>query len=75
MSTMLQIVLTDEQAKVVATALQPIQVCDAEGRIIGHIKPVWTEEDIKEALRELETNQVWYTTEQVLAHLRSLEQH
>jgi hypothetical protein len=70
---MLQIVLTDEQANVVATALKPVQVCDAKGNILGTIPPKWTEHDIEEALKELETNQVWHTTEQVLAHLQSLE--
>jgi hypothetical protein len=70
---MVQLVLTDEQAKVVSAAFQPIQVCDSQGRIIGHIKPVWTEEDIKEALRIRETETEWHTTEQVLARLKSLE--
>jgi hypothetical protein len=72
---MLQIVLTDEQAKLIATALKPVQICDAKGAVLGVIQPRWTERDIEEALKELETNTVWHTTEQVLAHLQSLEKH
>jgi len=67
------IVLNEEQAKVVATALQPVQVQDAKGNHLGTIPPIWTEEDIAEAKRALESKGPWYTTEQVLAHLRSLE--
>ena len=69
-----QIVLNEEQAKVVATSLQPVQVRDAQGNLLGTIPPIWTEEDIAEAKRVLASNGPWYTTEQVLAHLRSLEQ-
>jgi hypothetical protein len=70
---MLQLVLTDEQAKLVASAFKRIEVCDAAGHVLGFIDPVWTEEDLAEAKKDWETNNVWYTTEQVLAHLRSLE--
>jgi hypothetical protein len=70
---MLQITLTPEQAQVVATALKPVEVRDADGQVLGHIQPVWTEKDVEEATQDLATNQEWYTTEQVLAHLKSLE--
>lgn len=70
---MLQLVLTDEQAEFVATAFQPIQICDKEGNVFGYIKPVWTEEELAAAKKVFETNKVWHTTEQILAHLRSLE--
>ena len=70
---MLQIVLNAEQAKVVATALTPVQVRDGNGNVLGIIPPRWTEQDIEEAKHVLATNQVWHTTEQVLAHLQSLE--
>ena len=70
---MLEIVLTDEQAKVVATALKPVQVRDPKGNVLGCINPIWTEEDIAEAKRALASDEPWYTTEQVLAYLRSLE--
>jgi len=67
------IVLNDEQAKVVAKALEPIEVRDGKGNVLGSISPVWTEEDIKEAKRRLASDQPRYTTSQVLDHLKSLE--
>jgi hypothetical protein len=48
-------------------------VRDQQGNILGTIEPAWTEEDIAEAKPVLATNTTWYTTEQVLDHLRSLE--
>jgi hypothetical protein len=71
---MVQLILNDEQAQVLATALQPIQVCDAKGNVLRIIPPIWTEADIVEAKKTLATEKTWYTTEQVLAHLRALEQ-
>jgi hypothetical protein len=71
---MLQIVLTDEQAKVVATALKPVQVCDGQNNVLGWINPVWTEGDIAKAKKILASDKPWHTTEQVKAKLRALEQ-
>jgi hypothetical protein len=68
------IILTDEQAKIVASALQPVQVKDAKGNILGSIPPIWTEEDIAEAKQRLTSDEPRYTTAQVLEYLRSLEQ-
>jgi hypothetical protein len=68
-----QIVLNDEQAKIVATALQPVQVRDAKGNVLGTIPPSWTEEDIAEAKRRLASDEPWFTTAEVLAHVRSLK--
>jgi hypothetical protein len=70
---MLEIVLTDEQAKVVATALKPVQVRDGNGHVLGIINPIWTEEDIADAKRRLASDEPRRTTAQVLEHLRSLE--
>jgi hypothetical protein len=70
---MFEIVLTDEQARVVSSALKPVQVRDRKGNVLGTITPAWTEADVAEAKRILATNKTWYTTEQVLSHLRSLE--
>jgi hypothetical protein len=69
---MTHIVLTDEQAKLVAGATKPVPVCDAAGNILGFLSPVWTEDDIVEAKKTLAADDPWYTTDQVLAHLRSL---
>jgi hypothetical protein len=68
-----EIVLTDEQAKVVHSSLKPIVVKDSQGIVLAVIPPIWTEEDIAAAKHALATSTTWYTTEQVMAHLRSLE--
>jgi len=71
---MQQLVLTDEQAKLVASALKPVQVCDSRGNVLGTIEPIWTEEDIADAKRRLASDEPRYTTAQVMEYLRSLEQ-
>ncbi len=71
---MTHIVLNEEQARIVASALQPVQVRDGKGNVLGVIPPVWTAEDIADAKRRLASNEPHYTTEQVLDYLRSLEE-
>ena len=71
---MTNIVLNDEQAKVITSTLKPVQVQDAKGNTLGVIQPAWTEDDIAEAKRILASKEPWFTTEQLLAYLRSLEQ-
>ena len=68
------IVLTDEQAKALATVLKPVQVRDKKGTLLGTFTPIWTEEDIADAKRRLASDEPRYTTAQVLEYLRSLEQ-
>jgi len=50
------IVLNDEQAKVVAKALEPIEVRDGKGNVLGSISPVWTEEDLAAVRRWMKKN-------------------
>lgn len=71
---MQQIILTDEQAKVVTSALNPVAVCDGKGRILGTITPIWTEKDIVEAKRRAASSGPWYTGKQVQARLQALQQ-
>lgn len=70
---MVEIVLTEEQTRVITSARNPVQVRDHKGNFVGTIAPVWTETDIAEANRILATNATWHTTEQVLDHLRTRE--
>jgi hypothetical protein len=72
--SMLEIVLTDEQAKVVATALKPVQVRDNKGHLLGVINPIWTEEDIAEAKRRAASPGPRYTGEQVQRRLQALQE-
>lgn len=60
---------------------QPVELCDPSGRVLGRFDPVidmseWeaVSPDIsEEELDRREQSEDWYTTEQVLAHLESLE--
>jgi hypothetical protein len=68
------IILNDEQAQVVSSAVQPAEVRDGQGNILGVLSPIWTAEDLADAKRIRASDQPWHTTEEVLARLRSLEQ-
>lgn len=71
---MAHIVLSEEQARVVMSALGPVEVRDPRGRVLGTLPPAWAEEEVAQAKRVLATNQRWHSTQDVLTHLRSLEQ-
>jgi hypothetical protein len=81
---MTQIVLTNEQASVLASATEPVIVCRPDGSIAGVVsprskivtpkEPLFTPEEIAEAERRLDSPGAWYTTREVLDHLRSHEQ-
>jgi hypothetical protein len=68
-----QIVLSDEQIKVVVTAISPVEVVDRHGNTLGYLPPLWTAEDLAAAREVLSSETEWFTTESVLAHLRSLD--
>jgi hypothetical protein len=68
-----RIVLTDEQAKVLAATTRPVAVCDPAGTILGFLNPAWTEDDIAEAKKRLASDAPRLSTAQVLAYLRGLE--
>jgi hypothetical protein len=71
---MLQLVLTDEQAKIVTQAFGPLSVHDATGKVLGHLEPLLTPEMIAELKRRAASPGPWFTGEQVQARLQALEQ-
>jgi hypothetical protein len=81
---MAKIVLTNEQAAVVAGAEEPVAVCRPDGSVAGWIRPdprfvkpevcPFTPEEVAAAEKEADSPGPWYTTQQVLEHLRSLDQ-
>ena len=71
---MTQIVLSDDQAKAVQTATGVVEVRDRQGNLLGYVSPPPSDAEIAEARRRLESDGPWYTTEQVMGHLKSLEQ-
>jgi hypothetical protein len=79
---MTRITLDAAAADKLRAADQIVEVCDPTGRVIGEFSPAFdpaewepiTPEVTEEELQRREQSDTWYTTEQVLAHLRSLEQ-
>jgi hypothetical protein len=71
---MIQIILNDEQAQLFAAADDSVELRDARGRLLGLASRGPTEEEIAEARRRLASDGPWFTTQEVLDHLRSLEQ-
>jgi hypothetical protein len=80
---MTQIVLTAEQAAVLATSDQPVAVVRPDGSHVGWVSPTvnfvipkenpFTPEEIAAAEQEASGPGPWYTTQEVLDHLRSLD--
>ena len=71
---MIQIVLSDEQAKVLQAATDAVEIRDSHGKLLGYISPPPSDAELAAAKRRLESDGPWYTTDQVLDHLRSLGQ-
>src|SRR5262249_39207389 len=73
-STMAHIVLNDEQMQVVTEAQQQVEVRDNQGNVVGYIQfRGFTSADLADAKRRLASDEPRYSTEQVLAYLKSLE--
>jgi hypothetical protein len=70
---MVQLVLTDEQLRVLAEAGYSLPIVDANGRLVGVASPPpFTDEEIAEAKRRLASDQPRYTTAEVIAKLNAL---
>lgn len=72
---MTRLVLTEEQANVLAQANgeEQVYLIDSCGRHMGWVeRPVFSPEEVIEAEKAFDASGPRYTTEQVLAHLRSL---
>ena len=71
---MSEIMLSDDQAKVVTQAFGPVAVRDAKGTVLGHIEPKLTQEMISELKRRAASPGPCFTGNQVQARLKALEQ-
>jgi len=69
-----ELILTEEQSKIVAQAFGPVRVRDGHGTILGHIEPALTPEKIAELKRRAASPGPRYTGEQVQARLRALQE-
>jgi hypothetical protein len=81
---MTQLTLNDEQSRLIAGASFPIVVIDSQGRELGRLSPTTShaphpsaDDDWAEAKRQMEIARreggTFYTTQEVLDHLKSLE--
>jgi hypothetical protein len=60
---------------------EPLELCDSSGQVIARLFPVldlsqyepWEPPISEEELQRREQSEEWYTTEQLLAYLKSLE--
>lgn len=69
-----ELVLTEEQRQVAAQALGPLPVRDGRGQIMGHFEPKLTPELIAELKRRARAPGPRYTSPQVSARLRALQE-
>lgn len=67
------IVLTDEQMSVIDQARETVEVRRNDGRVVTHIEPSWTPEEIEE-IRKRAATEPCYTSEQVREYFRLLEE-
>lgn len=70
------IIVDREQAKVIRNARRSVEVRGPDGKIVGVAYPPPSDEEIAQFKRRLveDPNEPCYTTEEVLKHLRSLDQ-
>jgi hypothetical protein len=68
-----QITLTAEQVTLIVNGHEGVEICDRSGRILGYVEPPIPPEEIEIAKSRMNWPGPWYTTEQVLDHLQSLE--
>ena len=70
---MTQLVLSDEQARLLSSTNEGVELVDQQGRHLGYVALGFSPNDIAEAARRAGSDGPWYTTEEVLKHLESLE--
>src|SRR5437868_5786550 len=70
---MTQLILTEDQARVLRQTLEPLQLCDPQGNVLRTLEPTETEEIIAELKRRAASPGPRYTGAQVQDRLQTLE--
>lgn len=73
---MTEIILSHEQAEVIATATEEVWIRDPQGNVVATVMPALSHEEsqiVAEAKRRLTSEQSCYTTAEVLGHLDALK--
>lgn len=69
-----QIVLDAGQAKQILEAEDQVEIIGPGGKHLGYVRRrMFTPEEVREAVQRANDGGPWFTTEEVLTHLRSLE--
>ena len=68
---MRDIVVSDDLMRAIAESGGEIRFVNAEGQVIGRFEPELTPAELEEIRRRLSSSQPRYTTDQMLARLRS----
>ncbi len=71
---MVQVILTDEQARPLSDWTETVQLCDPQGTILRTLAPEYSKECIAALERQAASPGPWYTSEQVQARLRVLQE-
>jgi len=70
---MVQVVLSREQAEQIARAREGVELLDEKGHSLGVVTRGYSAEELKLAQERARSDGPWYTTAEVLEHLRTLE--
>ena len=73
--SMREIILSHEQAEVIAAATEEVRIRDPQGNVVATVMPALSHEEsqiVAEAKRRLASDQPRYTTSDVIDHLQSL---
>ena len=78
---MTRVVLDEALLNALHDLSEPLELCDRSGRVLARVLPLadlseyepWEPPVNEEELRRREQSHRWHTTDQVLAHLKSLE--
>src|SRR5260370_35053355 len=67
------LILSEEQARIILQAAKPVTVRDSKGTLLGSVSPFWTEADIAEAKRRLASGERGIPAQKGESHLGALE--
>lgn len=70
---MVQIVVTEDQAKAIAESQERIEIVDTAGNRLGFFARPFTDDDVANARKRAASDEPRRTTEQVIDRLNSLE--
>jgi len=65
--------LTKDQLSILDESHGSAVLLDEHGMPVGYVSPPLTEAEMQELRRRADSDGPWYTTAEVLAHLKSLE--